>query len=175
MEFDRDAAEPDLLAIGDRLRVSRKVLAIAQPHHVKRFPGRQHRAMAGAGMVGMAMGDDGTLDRPYRVDVEASLLAAQAGRYGHQDVLRAHLGYIGHSTPIFTRPKPMPARLFLSSGDLIADRRYDFARDLQMRGDLPAAADLLLQAIELAPNFASAWFTLGEIRAKLGERDAAVE
>ncbi len=69
----------------------------------------------------------------------------------------------------------MPARLFLSSGDLIADRRYDFARDLQMRGDLPAAADLLQQAIELAPNFASAWFTLGEIRQELGERDAAVE
>jgi predicted TPR repeat methyltransferase len=69
----------------------------------------------------------------------------------------------------------MPARLFLSSGDLIADRRYDFARDLQMRGDLPAAADLLLQAVELAPQFASAWFTLGEIRQQLGERDAAVE
>ncbi len=40
---------------------------------------------------------------------------------------------------------PMPARrLFLSSGDLIADRRYDFARDLQLRGDLPAAAALML-------------------------------
>jgi len=69
----------------------------------------------------------------------------------------------------------MPARLFLSSGDLIADRRYDFARDLQMRGDLPAAADLLQQAVELAPQFASAWFTLGEIRQELGDRDAAVE
>ena len=69
----------------------------------------------------------------------------------------------------------MPARLFLSSGDLVADRRYDFARDLQLRGDLPAAADLLRQALELAPNFASAWFTLGEIRQQLGERDVAVE
>jgi predicted TPR repeat methyltransferase len=69
----------------------------------------------------------------------------------------------------------MPARLFLSSGDLIADRRYDFARDLQLRGDLPAAADLLQQAVELAPNFASAWFTLGEIRQQLGARDAAVD
>jgi predicted TPR repeat methyltransferase len=68
----------------------------------------------------------------------------------------------------------MPARLFLSSGDLIADRRFEFARDLQLKGDLPAAADLLTQAVELAPNFASAWFTLGEIRVKLGERDAAV-
>lgn len=69
----------------------------------------------------------------------------------------------------------MPARLFLSSGDLIADRRHDFARDLQLRGDLPAAADLLQQAVELAPQFASAWFALGEIRQLLGERDAAVE
>ena len=68
----------------------------------------------------------------------------------------------------------MPARLFLSSGDLMADRRFDFARDLQLKGDLVAAADLLLQAIELAPGFASAWFTLGQIREQLGERDAAI-
>jgi predicted TPR repeat methyltransferase len=68
----------------------------------------------------------------------------------------------------------MPARLFLSSGDLVADRRFDFARDLQLKGDLVAAADLLSQATELAPGFASAWFTLGEIRERLGERDAAI-
>jgi predicted TPR repeat methyltransferase len=68
----------------------------------------------------------------------------------------------------------MPTRLFLSSGDLMADRRFDFARDLQLKGDLVAAADLLLQAIELAPGFASAWFTLGEIRERLGERDEAI-
>jgi predicted TPR repeat methyltransferase len=68
----------------------------------------------------------------------------------------------------------MPARLFLSSGNLIADRRFEFARDLQLKGDLPAAADLFEQAIELAPNFASAWFTLGEIREQLGEREAAI-
>jgi predicted TPR repeat methyltransferase len=68
----------------------------------------------------------------------------------------------------------MPARLFLSSGDLVADRRFDFARDLQLKGDLAAAADLLLQATELAPGFASAWFTLGKIREQLGERDAAI-
>ena len=68
----------------------------------------------------------------------------------------------------------MPARMFLSSGDLVADRRFDFARDLQLKGDLVAAADLLVQATELAPGFASAWFTLGEIREQLGERDAAI-
>lgn len=69
---------------------------------------------------------------------------------------------------------PMPLRLFLSSGDLMADRRFEFARDLQLKGDLPAAADLIEQAIELAPNFTSAWFTLGEIRQQLGERDKAI-
>ncbi|MBR0852753.1 methyltransferase domain-containing protein [Bradyrhizobium diazoefficiens] len=68
----------------------------------------------------------------------------------------------------------MPLRLFLSSGDLMADRRFEFARDLQLKGDLPAAADLIEQAIELAPNFTSAWFTLGEIRLQLGERDKAI-
>src|SRR5882757_6470604 len=68
----------------------------------------------------------------------------------------------------------MPARLFLSSGDLVADRRYEFARDLQLKGDLAAAADLLEQAIELAPAFASAWFTLGEIRQRLDRREAAI-
>src|SRR3981189_3268502 len=73
-----------------------------------------------------------------------------------------------------TNVEPMPARLFMSSGDLVADRRFDFARDLQLKGDLAAAADLLLQAAELAPGFASAWFTLGEIRQRLGEREQAI-
>src|SRR3954452_18711040 len=68
----------------------------------------------------------------------------------------------------------MPVRLFMSSGDLMADRRFDFARDLQLKGDLAAAADLLLQATELEPNFASAWFTLGQIREQLGEPEAAI-
>jgi predicted TPR repeat methyltransferase len=79
------------------------------------------------------------------------------------------------STSFFkANPKPMPARLFLSSGDMIADRRFEFARDLQLKGDLVAAADLLLQAVDLAPNFVSAWFTLGELREQLGEREAAI-
>jgi len=69
---------------------------------------------------------------------------------------------------------PMPLRLFQSSGDLMADRRFEFARDLQLKGDLPAAADLLEQALELAPDFTSAWFTLGEIRQQLGERAKAI-
>lgn len=56
----------------------------------------------------------------------------------------------------------------------MADRRFEFARDLQLKGNLPAAADLLMQAIELTPDFTSAWFTLAGIREELGERDAAI-
>jgi predicted TPR repeat methyltransferase len=62
----------------------------------------------------------------------------------------------------------------MSSGDVLADRRFDFARDLQMRGDLAGAADLFTQATELAPDFATAWFGLGEVREELGEREAAI-
>jgi predicted TPR repeat methyltransferase len=68
----------------------------------------------------------------------------------------------------------MPARVFMSSGDMLADRRFDFARDLQLKGELVAAADLFEQATELAPGFATAWFTLGEVREQLGDRDGAV-
>jgi predicted TPR repeat methyltransferase len=68
----------------------------------------------------------------------------------------------------------MPARVFMSSGDMIADRRFDFARDLQLKGDLVAAADLFVQATDLAPGFATAWFTLGEVREQLGDREGAI-
>jgi predicted TPR repeat methyltransferase len=57
---------------------------------------------------------------------------------------------------------------------MVADRRFDFARDLQLKGDLAAAADLLLQTTDLAPGFASAWFTLGEVREQLGECEVAI-
>jgi predicted TPR repeat methyltransferase len=64
--------------------------------------------------------------------------------------------------------------LFVSSGDLIADRRYNAAIELASRGDLPAAADVLAQTVEIVPRFATAWFALGAIRDRLGDRDGAV-
>src|ERR1700691_5310098 len=64
--------------------------------------------------------------------------------------------------------------LFVSSGDLIADRRYKWALDHAARGDFPGAADILAQTLELAPGFATAWFALGDIRDRLGDRAAAI-
>lgn len=49
-----------------------------------------------------------------------------------------------------------------SSGNLIADRRYEHARAYAESGDLDAAAELLEQAIELAPQWAFAWLSLAE-------------
>lgn len=62
----------------------------------------------------------------------------------------------------------------MSSGDMNADRRFDYARDLQVQGDLVAAADLLQQATDLAPGFATAWFVQGEIREQLGDTAGAI-
>jgi predicted TPR repeat methyltransferase len=64
--------------------------------------------------------------------------------------------------------------LFVSSGNLIADRRYKAAIELASRGDFSAAADILAQTVELTPKFATAWFALGAIRDRLGDRAGAV-
>jgi predicted TPR repeat methyltransferase len=63
----------------------------------------------------------------------------------------------------------------LASGDLIAERRFAYAKAAAADGDFHAAAEILEQALERAPDWAAAWFTLGEARGKLGELDAAAE
>jgi predicted TPR repeat methyltransferase len=69
----------------------------------------------------------------------------------------------------------MPAQpLFVSSGDLIADRRYQWALDFLKRGDAEAAADILGQVVEGAPGFATAWFALASIREARGDRAGAI-
>jgi predicted TPR repeat methyltransferase len=64
--------------------------------------------------------------------------------------------------------------LFVSSGDLVADRRYQWALDYLQRGDASAAADILAQVVETAPGFATAWFALASIRESMGDRDGAI-
>jgi predicted TPR repeat methyltransferase len=69
---------------------------------------------------------------------------------------------------------PMSAPLSRSSGDLIADRRFALAEGLAERGELAAAADLMMQAIEAAPRFVMAWFRLGALRDRLRQQEEAV-
>jgi predicted TPR repeat methyltransferase len=64
--------------------------------------------------------------------------------------------------------------LFISSGDLIADRRYQWALDYLARGDRAGAAEILEQVLKAAPAFAGAWFALGEIREAESDRERAI-
>lgn len=64
--------------------------------------------------------------------------------------------------------------IFVTSGDMTTDRRYEIAQQYFLRGDLDAAADVMRQAVERAPDFASGWFALGEIQDARGLRDAAI-
>jgi predicted TPR repeat methyltransferase len=64
--------------------------------------------------------------------------------------------------------------LSISSGDLVADRRYQWALDYLARGDQAGAAEILEQVLERAPAFAGAWFRLGAIREAAGDRERAV-
>src|ERR1700676_4316857 len=64
--------------------------------------------------------------------------------------------------------------VFMSSGDLIADRRYRWALAYLARGDRAGAAEILEQVLETAPAFAGAWFALGGIREAQGDRERAI-
>ncbi len=57
---------------------------------------------------------------------------------------------------------------------MIADRRFEWARDLEAKGDLTGAADLFVQALELVPAYAAALFALGQVRSQLDDREGAI-
>lgn len=62
-----------------------------------------------------------------------------------------------------------------SSGDLAADRRHDYAEMLFGSGEAQAAAELMLGALELAPEWSVGWFRLGEFYEAAGQREPANE
>jgi len=68
-------------------------------------------------------------------------------------------------------PRPLPR----SSGDMLADRRADYAEMLFGSGDHAAAAELMMGALELAPGWALGWFRLGEFHEAAGALDPAAQ
>lgn len=62
---------------------------------------------------------------------------------------------------------------FRSSGDLIADRRFEYGQVFFREGDYAAAIDLFEQAIDRAPNWPGAHFSLGKARREIGDRAGA--
>lgn len=65
-------------------------------------------------------------------------------------------------------------RVSFSSGDVIADRRADYARMLADGGEHPAAAELMEQALDIAPDWAAGWDLLGTYQEKAGNLAAAI-
>ena len=63
----------------------------------------------------------------------------------------------------------------LSAGDIIAERRFAYAKAAAEEGNWGAAAEVFEQALELAPHWAAARFALGEAREKLGDFEAAAQ
>ncbi|MGM4979842.1 MULTISPECIES: methyltransferase domain-containing protein [Rhizobium] len=62
----------------------------------------------------------------------------------------------------------------LSSGDVIADRRADYAKMLAEGGEPASAGELMEQALELVPHWAAGWFTLATYREKAGDAPGAI-
>jgi predicted TPR repeat methyltransferase len=81
---------------------------------------------------------------------------------------------LGHPAPRARNPSNV-TRDPLASGDLIAERRFTYAKAAAEEGDWRTAAELFEQALERAPRWAAAWFALGEAREKLHEFDAAAQ
>jgi predicted TPR repeat methyltransferase len=60
-----------------------------------------------------------------------------------------------------------------SSGNLVADKRAEYARHYARTKDYDAASDLMKQALELAPKWAPGWYALGEYLEKANNIERA--
>ena len=98
----------------------RKALAVAQRHDRQRLARRQHGAVAGAGMVGMAMGDQRPRHRAHRIDMDVGGRAIQAGRRRDQQIRRDAVIWPASSSsdrPARHDRKGLAPQHFASSGD----------------------------------------------------------
>lgn len=74
----------------------------------------------------------------------------------------------------FSRKQLVLTKAFFSSGDVIADRRADYARMLDEQGDCAAAAELMEQALEMVPDWAAGWDLAGSFHEKAGNVAKAI-
>ncbi len=86
MKADRDRSDAQRPLGG--LTAPGEILAIAQRHDLQRLARRHHRAMAGAGVVGMAMGHQRARHGAEGVDVEIPHGAVKPGLGRIDDLLR---------------------------------------------------------------------------------------
>jgi predicted TPR repeat methyltransferase len=65
--------------------------------------------------------------------------------------------------------------LFISSGNPLLDRRFQWADGLLGRGEAYAAAELIEETVARTPEFIAGWFLLGAAREQMGDRRGAIE
>ena len=75
-----DLADPHAFAIFQRLLVGVGHILEAGAHDGQRLGRGQRRAMAGPGMIAMAVGDHGARHGDGRIDIEVAGLAIEAAR-----------------------------------------------------------------------------------------------
>ena len=85
---DLDAVALDRLAVAHGFCRAGEILAIARGHDREGLRRRHHRAVAGARVVGMAVGDHRARHRPHRIDVEIARRAIEPGRGGTENAFR---------------------------------------------------------------------------------------
>ena len=61
-----------------------------------------------------------------------------------------------------------------SSGDLVADRRASYAEALASEQEYAEAAEVIAQALQLAPDWAAGWHNLGRYREEAGDLEGAM-
>lgn len=76
--------------------------------------------------------------------------------------------------PVAPRDHFVLTKTFQPSGELIADRRADYARMLAENGELTAAIELMHQALDVAPDWAGGWAMLGDYAEKAGDVSGAI-
>lgn len=75
---------------------------------------------------------------------------------------------------VSSRKRTVLTKAIYSSGDAFADRRAEYARQLDQSGDPVAAAELMEQALELAPEWAAGWDLLGNYYERANNLSAAI-
>ena len=102
-------AEPQRLLTGPRRR-----FAHAGAHDGQRLARGQHRPVAGAGVIGMGVGDRGAVHRAGGIDEKTAGFAEQAGRGGFQPGFGVGHVIGGFQPKVFTPAERAALASFLS-------------------------------------------------------------
>ena len=177
-ETHRHVADADVLAEHRLLARLAEILAVAHGHDPQGLARGQHLAVAGPGMVGMAVGDESARHRPGRVHVEPAQRTIQPLAGQGQEVARtqAHAGCRtakGRTWGWRIMRRDIGRSHEPASADVTSEQfgRSPRRPALRLCGGLSSpramrrgAAEMAEQALEIAPRYAAAWFLLGRAR-----------